>query len=229
MEYLGASSNGLPQRRPPDRHDHELLEINVVVGMLPPVKDVHHGHRQKIGPLAPDMPVKRDPFVCGGGLGRGQGDPQYRIGPHFRFVIRTVKINEFPIQLLLPEGVVTYNGLADDIVDVGDGPEDAFPPVSRLVPVPEFNGFVLPRGCSRRDDGPSGYPVVQYHIHFHSGVSTGIYNFSSDNLFYQWCRHLLSPRYFPREQRIVTSIFCTDFFSGAECNRSLSRITALPV
>ena len=48
MERLGAVAQRLGETRRANRHDHELLEVDVVVGVLAAVDDVHHRHRQRV-------------------------------------------------------------------------------------------------------------------------------------------------------------------------------------
>jgi hypothetical protein len=40
-----------------DRHDHEFLNVDRVVGMFAAVDDVHHRHRQDAGRGAADIAV----------------------------------------------------------------------------------------------------------------------------------------------------------------------------
>ena len=46
VEHLDAPAQRLGEARRADRHDHELLHVDVVVGMRPAVDDVHHRHGQ---------------------------------------------------------------------------------------------------------------------------------------------------------------------------------------
>ncbi|MCY1240282.1 hypothetical protein D9M72_531210 [compost metagenome] len=49
MEHLGAHAQGFPESGRADRLDHELLDIDIVIGMLAAMEDVHHGHRHAVG------------------------------------------------------------------------------------------------------------------------------------------------------------------------------------
>ena len=55
-----------------DRHDHEFLDVDRVVGMLAAIDDVHHRHRQDARRCAADIAIQR----LAGGFGRGLGDGQ---------------------------------------------------------------------------------------------------------------------------------------------------------
>src|SRR5690606_11977785 len=54
VEYLRAHLQGLSKAAGSHRHDHELLDVNVVISMLAAVQNVHHGHRKDFGVDAPD-------------------------------------------------------------------------------------------------------------------------------------------------------------------------------
>jgi hypothetical protein len=41
-----------------DGHDHELLEVDVVVGVRAAVDDVHQGHGQHVRPRAADIAAR---------------------------------------------------------------------------------------------------------------------------------------------------------------------------
>ena len=46
---LSAPTQALGKARGAHRHDHKLLEVNVIVGMHAAVEDVHHGRGQQMG------------------------------------------------------------------------------------------------------------------------------------------------------------------------------------
>ena len=59
MEGLDAIPEGLREGWSPDGHDHEFLEVHTVVGMLPAVQDVHHGHWKARRPRPTQVGVER--------------------------------------------------------------------------------------------------------------------------------------------------------------------------
>jgi hypothetical protein len=69
---LDAPAEALPERGRPDGHVHELLDVDVVVGVFAAVEDVEHRDGQHVGALASDGPVERYATVGGSGLRRGQ-------------------------------------------------------------------------------------------------------------------------------------------------------------
>jgi hypothetical protein len=72
MEDLGAAAQPFGEARRADRHDHELLEIDRIVGMGTAVQDVHHRHRQRLRGDAADIAVERQPARVGRSLRHGE-------------------------------------------------------------------------------------------------------------------------------------------------------------
>ena len=55
-----------------DRRDHELLDVDVAVGVGAAVEDVHHRHRQQVRGRAADVAEQRQAGRLGGGPGDGE-------------------------------------------------------------------------------------------------------------------------------------------------------------
>ena len=69
---LGAPTQALGKARGAHRHDHKLLEVNVIVGMHAAVEDVHHGRGQQVGVDAAQVLVQRQARRLCRGAGDGQ-------------------------------------------------------------------------------------------------------------------------------------------------------------
>ena len=127
-----------------DRHEHELLEVDVVVGVGPAVDDVHHRDREHVGVGAAHVPVQRQLELVGRGLGHGQRGAQDGVGPQPALVVGPVEGDELAVEPALVEGLEPHDRVADLAVDGLDGPEDppAAIPVAAVAPL---DGLVLPR------------------------------------------------------------------------------------
>ena len=77
---FGAHLQGFGKFGAPIGHDHEFLEIDVVVGVFAAVENVHHRHRQDVGVAAADIAVQRQVDGRGGGLGHGQRNAKNGVG-----------------------------------------------------------------------------------------------------------------------------------------------------
>ena len=92
-EDLGTDPHRLGDAADADRHDHELLDVDRVVGMLAAVDDVHHRHRQRARVGAADVAVQRHALVCGGRLGDRERDGEDGVRPQPRLVRRAVEVD----------------------------------------------------------------------------------------------------------------------------------------
>ena len=133
-----------------DRHDHELLEVDRVVGMHAAIDDVHHRHRQQPRRGAADIAVQRQVGGHRRGLGGGKRNAENGIGAEPRFVGRAVERDHGLVDLRLRLGVDAAERIEDLVVDRVDRLEDAFAAIDGLVAVAQFDRFMRAgRGAGR--------------------------------------------------------------------------------
>ena len=94
---LGAPAQRLAERRRADRHDHELLQVDVVVGVRAAVEDVHHRHRQHVGVDAAEVAVERQLELVGRGLGHGQRHAEDGVGAEPGLVVGAVEVAQHAV------------------------------------------------------------------------------------------------------------------------------------
>ena len=90
------------ERRRADRHDHELLEVDRVVGVRAAVEHVHHRHRQDVRRRR-----RRGSATAAGrcsaaaALRRGQRHAEDRVGAEARLVRRAVELDQRAVEARL--------------------------------------------------------------------------------------------------------------------------------
>ena len=93
------------------------------------VEDVHHRHRQQRRLAAAvelgEVAVERLAGVGRRGLGRGQGDPEQRVGAEAALVRGAVELDHRLVERALLGGAGAGQRRGDLAVDVGDGARDA--------------------------------------------------------------------------------------------------------
>ena len=156
VEDLGGHAESLPERVGAHRHDHEFLDVHVVVGVLAAVEDVGHRHGDVMGDDAADVPVKGKLHRLRGRLGAGERDAEDRVGAEGALVFRSVQGDHRVVDLPLVEAVHADDFRSDLIEDVADGLENPLAEVPFLVPVPQLQHLVLPGRGAGGDGGPSG-------------------------------------------------------------------------
>ena len=88
---LGAPAQALGKAPGAHRHDHELLEVDVVVGVHAAVEDIHHGRGQQMGVDTAQVLVQRQARRLGCGAGNCQRHAQNGVGAELGLVGRTVR------------------------------------------------------------------------------------------------------------------------------------------
>ena len=159
-------------------HDHELLDVDVVVGVRAAVDDVHHGGRQQAGADAAEIAEQRQAGVGRRGMGRGQRNAEDGVGPQLALVLGAVQFDHPPVQRGLIQGVHAGQFVGQDVVDVVDRLQHALAQVQRLVAVAKFQGLVNARARAAGNRRPAERTVGQFHVDLDGGISAAIEDLS---------------------------------------------------
>ena len=108
------------EARRADRDDHELLEVDRVVGVGAAVEHVHHRHRQDPRRLAAEVAPQRLALLGRRRARRGERDAEDRVGAEARLVRRAVEVDQRAVEALLVEHVEAGHRRGDLAVDVAD-------------------------------------------------------------------------------------------------------------
>jgi len=183
VEHLGAHAEGFGEGGGSDGHDHELLEVDAVVGVAAAVEDVHHGDGQGVAAHAAEVAVELLARLLGSGLGAGQADAEDGVGAEARLVLRAVELDHLGVDGFLLADEHALQLFVEDGVDVVDGLEDAFAEVLALVAVAQFAGFVHARGGSARYGGAAHGALVGVDVDFHCGVAATVENLTAPDSY----------------------------------------------
>ena len=159
VEDLDAHAESLREFGCAERDDHELLEIDGVIGVGASVQDVHHGNGQGGCTCAAEVAIQGGALGSGGRAGGGQGDRQDRVGPKAALVRSAIQVKHDLVYAGLLRSVMREEGFSDLSVDGGDRLGDAFTEIAGLIAIAEFDGFMLaveaPEGTAARPMLPS--------------------------------------------------------------------------
>ncbi len=182
MEDFGAHAQRIGKGLGADRLDHEFLDVDVVVGMLAAVDDVHHRHRH--GVLARravevgDVRVERQVLVLSSGLGGGEGHGEDGVGAQLGLVLGAVQLDHRAVQRLLVGRVLAQQQIANRAVDVADRLQHALAHVTALVAIAQLQRLARTGGRTGRRTGAADDAVIEDNVRFHGGVATGVENFT---------------------------------------------------
>ena len=183
VEDLGAHAQRLGEAGGAGRHDHEFLDVDVVVGVGAAVDDVHHRQGQYAGVGPADVLVERQAGFFGGGLGHGQRDAQDGVGAQLALVFGAVQLDHAHVDADLVDGVHADQVFGDDVVDVVDGLEDALAEVALLVAVAQLHGLALAGGCAGRHGGAAEGARLQIDFHLQGRIAAGIKDLSGIDIY----------------------------------------------
>ncbi|MNO86315.1 hypothetical protein D3C76_777110 [compost metagenome] len=178
MEDLGAHAQCVGEVLGADRLDHELLDIDVVVGVFAAVDDVHHRNRH--GVLAGsavevgDVRVERYALGLGSSLGGSQGHGEDGVGAQLGLVLGTVEFDHRAVQSLLVSRILAQQQVTDRAIDVGHGLQYALAQVTALVAIAQLEGFAGASGGTGRRTGAANDTAVQDHIRLNGRVAAGV-------------------------------------------------------
>jgi hypothetical protein len=182
MEDLGPHPQGLGEVLGVHRDDHELLKIDVVVGVPAAVEDVHHRHRQDLRVRTAKIAVEREFEFQGCGARDRHGDAEDRVRPQLRLVRRAVELDHEPVDADLVERVESGDVLGQDRVHVLDRVQDPLAAVAHRVTVPEFDGLVLAGGGAAGHRRTADHAGFKFDIDFDRGVAAGIEDFTCSDI-----------------------------------------------
>ena len=179
VEDFRAVAQGFAKAGRTQRNDHQLLQVEVVVGVLAAVDDVHHGHRHLHRAHAAKVAVQGQTGFFGRSARHRHRDRQHGVGTQARLVGSAVQIHQGSVQKGLLGGIQTQHGLGDFGVDELDRAQHALAAVTAFVPVAQLNRLTAAGGCARRHGRAAHGAGLQQHITFDRGVTPAVQNLAS--------------------------------------------------
>ena len=179
---LGTGAHRLGERRGADRRDHELLDVDVGVGVRATVEDVHHRHREQVGVGPADVAVQRQPGRLGRGLGDGERGAEDRVGAQVGLVGRRVELVHHLVDLALVVGTHALDGRADLLDHRVDGLLHALAEVA-IAAVAQLDRLELAGRRAARHGGAAERAVVEQHLDLDGGVAARVEDLAGADCF----------------------------------------------
>ena len=150
MKNFSAVAQRFPEIGRTYRNDHELLQVEVVVGVRTTVHHIHHRHRHLIRTHAAKVAVQRQTRFFGCRPGHGHGDRQHGIGAQAGFVLGAVEVDQRFVEKGLLRRVQPQHRFGNFGVDVLYRFAHALAQVAVRVAVAQFDGFTAAGGSAGR-------------------------------------------------------------------------------
>jgi len=172
VEDLRAIAQRLAEARGPDRQDHELLEVERVVGVRAAVDHVHHRDRQRHRARAAEVPVQRQAGLLCRGAGNRHRDGERRVGAEPRLVVRAVEVEQRPVDPGLLGGVQAHEGLGDLGIDVLDRAQHPLAEIAVRIAVAQLDRLARPGGRARGNRRPAHHAGFEENVAFDGRIAT---------------------------------------------------------
>ena len=182
MEDFRPGAQRFRERSGADRHDHEFLEIDRIVGVDAAIDDVHHRHRQEPRRGAADIAIERQAIGGGRRLGDGERHAEDGVGAEAAFVGCAVERDHGLVDLDLGLGVHAAQGVENLAVDGIDRVAHALAEIAPLVAVAQFDRLVGSRRSAGRHAGAAARAVLEDDVDLDGRIAAAIENFAADNV-----------------------------------------------
>jgi hypothetical protein len=164
LEHLGAAAQRVAEARHSDRHDHEFLDVQAVVGVRAAVDHVHHRHRHLHRTRAAEVAVQRQAGLLRRGLGDRHRHREQRVGAQARLVLGSVQLDQGAVDEALLLGIEAHDGFRNLGVYVLDRLEHALAGITGRVPVAQLERLAAARRGARRHRGPAHDAGFDQHV-----------------------------------------------------------------
>ena len=215
MEDLDAPAQRLGKRRRSHRHHHELLEVDIAIGVRAAVQDIHHRHRNRVRAGAAEIAVERQLKRPGRCASRRHRNCEDGIGSQPSLVGRAIERDHFGVERALVGGIHADERAGNLGVHVLDGFEHSLPLVALLVAVAQFNGLMLAGGRATGHNGPRAGAAIEKNFSFYSWIATRV-------------EHLASADFSDRGKRHKCVLFLVDEFRNVVAIVETWLATSLP-
>ena len=145
MEGLGRPTQCLAEALRAHGHDHELLKIDVRIGMRATVQYVEHRRGKHAGVHAAQVAIERNLQCLRHGAGRGHRNSQNCIRTELALIRRSIERDHRLVNEPLIGRVHAFELRRNHRLHIGYGLQHAFAEVVALIAVAQLNGLMLAR------------------------------------------------------------------------------------
>ncbi len=179
MEHLRAPTHAVGKRLSTDRHDHEFLNIDRVVGVLAAVDDVHHRHRQDMCGDAADVAVEGQSARVRRGFRNSEADAEDRVRAKPPLVRAAIERDHREVDIALILGIEAQQSVGDVAVDRVHRLGHTLAEIARLVAIAQLHRFVCAGRGARGDSRSAKAAVFEEHIDLDRRIAAAVEDFAA--------------------------------------------------
>ncbi len=178
---LAAPAQGVAKGWGARRHDHELLQVGAVFGVLATVEDVHHRHRQRSGAHSAEVAIEWQADGHGCSPRNSQRDAKNGIGAILALVGGGIELTHELVDAYLVESVPARQLEGQRLVDVLDRGEHALAAVALLVAVAQLHRLVHSGRRTGRNSRAANRSPGQQDLNLYRRVAPRVEDLSRDD------------------------------------------------
>ena len=179
---LSAPAQRFGKRVGADRHDHELLEVHVVVGMRAAVQNVHHGRGKQMRVHTADVLVQRKFGGLCSSLRHGQGRAQDGVRAQRALVVGAVDFQHNVVDEALVVGFHANQGVGDFAVHMSNRIERPLAQIATLIAISQLNSLERASRSTRRHSRAAERTVLQHDLNFHGRIAARVENLATEHI-----------------------------------------------
>ena len=177
VEHFGTPAQGFAEAAGAMGNDHELLEIQVVGGMLAAIDHVHQRYREHRGRRAAQVAVQRQAHAIGSCTGHGHAHGQDGIGSQAGFVGAAIEFIHGGIDRALIQGTQSAEGRCQPLFHIADGLVDSLAEVTHGVAIAQLMGFVGTGAGTAGHNRPATSASLKQYLGFDRWGAAGVQDF----------------------------------------------------
>ena len=182
MKNLSSHAQPFGKCRSAHGLDHELLDVDRVVRVLPTVHDVHHRHRQRPRIHAAHVAIERYLHLVRRRLRQRQRHAQNRVGPQPRLVRCPVQIDHQRVELHLVGAIHAPDRVENLALRIGAGLQHALAAIPPLVAVAQLHRLMRAGAGAGRDNRAARGAGLECDLDFDRRVAAAVQHFAGDDV-----------------------------------------------
>ena len=160
-------------------HNHELLDIHVVISVLTTVQNVHHGHGQLLRSYAAKIQVQGQTYGRSSGFSHSHGYTQNSICAQTALVRSAIQTNQQLVDFGLSSCFQANNSFCDDVVNIVNCFGNTLAHVAFSITITQLHSLVYTGGCTGGNSSATNSAILQANLNLYGRIAARVQNLTS--------------------------------------------------
>ena len=182
MVNLGAPTQAFGEALGPHGHNHEFLEVDIVVGMHAAVEDIHHRSGQQMRIRATHIAIQRQFAGLGRSARTSKRRTQHGIRTKISLIGSAIKIDHLGVDGTLVARIHPDKSFGNFLVHMSNGLLHAFAEIAARIAVAQLDSLECAGRSSRRNDRTRKRAIVESDFDFDRRITARVEDFPTVNV-----------------------------------------------